>query len=224
MTENEVPATDAFSRTWELKRVYSWYYLVAFGSIAILLWQGHRIIHPNFNAFGFFLNPEWTVSWLGLATLWTWLIWVYIVNFFMRYPVKRITLDNGIHREMRFETIWHFQPVISTGQISRIRPDWWTGLSLEYQATSLLWRVLSSVALMPTLILSPRQFPNRESWEEFVACLNDGFVSETPIVTSNYPSTYAEVPCPACGLTIPAYEPHCPNCASPRENPVPLCR
>ena len=224
MTENEVPAVDAFSRTWELKRVYSWYFFVGFCVVLLFLFQGHRIFHSSIASFRLFEDREWTASWIGVATLWTWVTWIYVVNFFMRYPVKRITLANDSRREIRFETLLPLQSVVSTDQITRIRPDWWTGLSLEYRATNPFWRGLRSFAAMPTLILSSRQFPDRESWEEFVACLNDVLVSETPIVTSDYPPTYAEVPCPACGLTIPAYEPHCPNCAAKRPAEITLAR
>ncbi|MCB1079988.1 MAG: hypothetical protein KDM64_19365, partial [Verrucomicrobiae bacterium] len=120
---------------------------------------------------------------------------------------------------MEIETSWSLQPRIGPEQIVELvrrRAKSQTVL-VSYEANSRLWGFLETFFGLDPIVIQARQFSSPSSWEQFLNALRlNRQETHHLAIDGTYPPTFPETPCVKCGLTVPAFETICPNCATPR--------
>ncbi len=213
---------DGDSRTWELRPVFSWWHLLYLFAYLIILRRPLGITVSAFTSLADTLPHVQPLdsSILFAVTCVIWLHWAFFVNFLFLFSARRITLTfREGEPELEIQTSLLLEPRIECSQFHGFRLGWAGQLFADYRAGSRLWRWVRAMAIMPALGISRRQFADELQWKSFLNSVPLGKAigkTDSNVLTSTYPPTYPEVPCPSCGLQIPAYEERCPNCATPR--------
>lgn len=203
------------NRTWRLKKAWVWTQ-----AAAAVLWGFNALI--IYQRLPSLIRQEATTlefAVLGLAEgLLGMVICASLVCFGWGAGARTLRLRHGEAAGLEVEARWPFFPtLIPRERIGEIHS--WNGVvRVRVRSdSSLRDRIRYGLGLWDLTILR-RQFPDRESWEGFAGLLKPGGAIRGLVrEPGDYPPRYPEIPCPGCGLTIPAYDAHCPNCATPRD-------